>query len=417
MNEDRTKFGDYFKVKHGYAFKSEFFSDSGNYVVVTPGNFFDEGGFKKKGDKEKFYTGPVPDGFVLKRGDLIVAMTEQAEGLLGSSALIPEDNYYLHNQRLGLITDLDENKLDKKFLYYLFNFREVRNQIRATATGAKIRHTAPERILGVRFKYLSIKVQRFIAAILSAYDDLIENNSRRIQILEEMARRIYEEWFVRFRFPRHESVRMIENALGSIPDGWSVKTLDRVATINGLSIRRGKEPGHILYVDIASVSSGKIENVQELSFIEAPGRARRIVRHGDIIWSNVRPNRKSFALITNPPQNMIVSTGFTVISASSVPYSFLYHALTTEDFAGYLTNRAKGAAYPAVGSEDFANAKMIIPSTKLLSMFDEVAEPMQLEKNLLLKKNVILNCTRDLLLPKLISGEIDVSNFPEPLTD
>ena len=156
MNENRAKFSDYFKIKHGYAFKSEFFSDSGNYVVVTPGNFFEEGGFKKKRDKEKFYTGVVPEGFVLKRGDLIVAMTEQAEGLLGSSALIPENNYYLHNQRLGLITELDENKLNKKFLYYLFNFSEVRNQIRATATGAKIRHTAPERILDVRFKYFSL---------------------------------------------------------------------------------------------------------------------------------------------------------------------------------------------------------------------------------------------------------------------
>jgi type I restriction enzyme S subunit len=113
---------------------------------------------------------------------------------------------------------------------------------------------------------------------------------------------------------------------------------------------------------------------------------------------------------------MIVSTGFTVISASSVPYSFLYHALTTEDFTSYLTNRAKGAAYPAVGSEDFANAKIIIPSSELLSTFDEMAEPMQKEKNFLLEKNVVLNRTRDLLLPKLISGEIDVSNFDEPLS-
>jgi type I restriction enzyme S subunit len=304
-----------------------------------------------------------------------------------------------------------------RYLYYLVVSPQFQAEITSRCSGAAQPFLGLDTLRTHQISYHQDKrTQRRIAAILSAYDDLIENNTRRIQILEEMARLIYEEWFVRFCFPGHENVSMVEGELGLIPGGWSVTTLDTVATINSLSVRRGNEPTHILYVDIASVSTGKIDNVQEISFIEAPGRARRIVKHGDIIWSNVRPNRKSFALITNPPQNMIVSTGFTVISASSVPYSFLYHALTTEDFTSYLTNRAKGAAYPAVGSEDFANAKIIIPSSELLSTFDEMAEPMQKEKNFLLEKNVVLNRTRDLLLPKLISGEIDVSNFDEPLS-
>src|SRR5262245_23034011 len=111
-------------------------------------------------------------------------MTEQAEGLLGSSAIVPENNSYLHNQRLGLVIELDEKKLDRIFLYHMFNTSQVRQQIRATATGAKIRHTAPERILKVGFKCPTIKAQRSIASILSAYDKLIENNTRRIAILE-----------------------------------------------------------------------------------------------------------------------------------------------------------------------------------------------------------------------------------------
>jgi type I restriction enzyme S subunit len=82
--------GELFQIKHGYAFKGEYFTGSGDYVLLTPGNFFDEGGFKSKGDKEKFYVGEVPNGYVLKQGDLLIAMTEQAEGLLGSPAIIPE---------------------------------------------------------------------------------------------------------------------------------------------------------------------------------------------------------------------------------------------------------------------------------------------------------------------------------------
>ena len=93
---------DLFKVKHGFAFDGKFFTSEGEYILLTPGNFHDEGGFKLK-DKEKYYVGDIPTDYVLKRGDLLVAMTEQAEGLLGNYAIVPENNKFLHNQRLGLI--------------------------------------------------------------------------------------------------------------------------------------------------------------------------------------------------------------------------------------------------------------------------------------------------------------------------
>ena len=136
------KFGEHFRVKHGYAFQSKNFAESGPYIVLTPGNFFDTGGFKSKGEKEKYYIGDVPPNFILNKGDLLVVMTEQAEGLLGSPAIIPETNKYLHNQRLGLILELRD--IHKKFLYYLFNSKNVRAQIRAMSSGVKVRHTSPE---------------------------------------------------------------------------------------------------------------------------------------------------------------------------------------------------------------------------------------------------------------------------------
>jgi type I restriction enzyme, S subunit len=91
------RLGDCFRIKHGYAFKGEYFSESGTYIVLTPGNFHEEGGFRLRPGKEKYYFSKIPDGYILKEGDLIVAMTEQGEGLLGSSAIIPKDNVYLHN--------------------------------------------------------------------------------------------------------------------------------------------------------------------------------------------------------------------------------------------------------------------------------------------------------------------------------
>ena len=221
------KLGDLLQIKHGFAFLGEHFGSTGTHVVLTPGNFLEEGGFKEKSDKAKWYNGPIPDDYVLNEGDLIVAMTEQAEGLLGSSALIPRSGVYLHNQRLGLVQIRDRKQADQHFIYYLFNSKPVRQQIRGSASGTKIRHTAPSRIADVKVSVPPLPVQRRIAGILSAYDELMENSQRRIRILEAMARALYREWFVHFRFPGHEKLPRVASPLGDIPQGWEVKTARR----------------------------------------------------------------------------------------------------------------------------------------------------------------------------------------------
>ena len=214
------KLGEAFSVKHGFAFKSTYFSNEGSHLVLTPGNFHEEGGFRLRPSKDRAYCGDLPEDYVLKKGDVVVAMTEQGPGLLGSSAIVPEGNRYLHNQRLGLIRGLDESVLNKRFLYHLFNTRGVRGQISGSASGTKVRHTAPERIYRVRVRIPHIECQTRIADILSAYDDLIENNRRRMALLEEAARQFYREWFVRLRFPGHEHSRITSG----VPEGWEKTT-------------------------------------------------------------------------------------------------------------------------------------------------------------------------------------------------
>jgi restriction endonuclease S subunit len=224
--------GDAINIKHGFAFKSQYFSEQGEYVVLTPGNFYEEGGFRLRPGKDRFYAGDIPEEYVLGKGDLIIAMTEQGPGLLGSSALIPQGGRYLHNQRIGLVQNIDDTVLDKKFLYYLFSTRLVRGQISGSATGTKVRHTAPKRICKIKVTIpASVAGQKRIGEVLSAYDDLIENNRRRIHLLEQAARLLYREWFVHFRFPGHEHVTITDG----VPKGWEVKTLGDV-----VEIKRGK---------------------------------------------------------------------------------------------------------------------------------------------------------------------------------
>ena len=227
--------GDTLEVKHGFAFKGQYFTDEGDLIVLTPGNFFESGGFKRKSGTEKYYVGPVPDGYLLQRGDVVVAMTEQAEGLLGSSATIPQDDRYLHNQRIGLLRITDPARLDQRFCYHLMNSPTVRRQIQATATGSKVRHTAPERIRAVRVPLPGVETQRAIAGILDDMDEMVESNRRRTQILEEMAKAIYREWFVHFRFRGADDSSLIESTFGLVPEGWKVRDIGDV-----LELRYGK---------------------------------------------------------------------------------------------------------------------------------------------------------------------------------
>lgn len=245
--------------------------------------------------------------------------------------------------------------------------------------------------------------QNRIADILSAYDDLIENNRRRMALLEEAARQLYREWFVRLRFPGHEHTRITNG----VPEGWETKRLGAIAEVNRESLP-GSFDCEIEYIDISSVTPGSINETTPYDFRDAPSRARRVVQHGDIIWSCVRPNRRSYAVIWQPAPNLIASTGFAVLTPVAVPTAFLLQATTTDAFVGYLENHARGAAYPAVVADDFERTEILIPRSTLVGAFNEIAEPLLSQAHTLRLQNVRLRAARDLLLPRLMSGEIAV---------
>lgn len=159
-------------IKHGYAFEGEFFSSEGDYVLLTPGNFYEKGGYRDRGEKQKYFIGEIPRGYVLNEGDLLVAMTEQAAGLLGSPVIVPESDKFLHNQRLGLITKKSGAAWTNEFFFHVFNLPPVRKAIHASASGVKVRHTSPTKIgqVGVAFP-TSVEEQKRIVATMSSLAD------------------------------------------------------------------------------------------------------------------------------------------------------------------------------------------------------------------------------------------------------
>jgi type I restriction enzyme S subunit len=159
-------------IKHGFTFKSKYFADSGDYVLLTPGNFYESGGYRDRGEKQKFYAGEIPDGFVLTAGDLLVAMTEQAAGLLGSPVLIPDSGTFLHNQRLGLVTKKPGVPWTNEFFFHVFNTQAVRKAIHDSASGVKVRHTSPTKIGEVLVSFpTSLSEQRAIVSKLTHLDE------------------------------------------------------------------------------------------------------------------------------------------------------------------------------------------------------------------------------------------------------
>ena len=116
---------------------------------MTPGHFHEEGGFRDQGDRTKYFTGEIPEDYLLAKDDLVVAMTEQKSGLLGSVAFVPVADLYLHNQRLGLIANLDAKRLSKRFLFNIFNLPHLRVEVAKTSTGSKVKHTSPTKLRAV----------------------------------------------------------------------------------------------------------------------------------------------------------------------------------------------------------------------------------------------------------------------------
>ncbi len=230
-NWKTIKLGDIVSIKHGFAFKGEYFSTKETKnILLTPGNFLIGGGWK---DGKKYYDGPIPDEYVLKAGDLVVTMTDLSkEGdTLGFPALIPDksDKIFLHNQRVGLV-EVNEDEVSKDFIYYLMRTRDYQKSIVNSATGSTVKHTSPTKIGDYEFLLPPLSEQREIAAILGSLDDKIELLRKENNTLESIAQTLFKEWFVDFRFPGATG-KMVDSELGMIPEGWRVGKLGDIGDI------------------------------------------------------------------------------------------------------------------------------------------------------------------------------------------
>ena len=337
------------------------------------------------------------------------------EATLNRYAIVPNGFRGCLGRRLALIRPNPE-AVNTRWLHYYFFGPEWRAVVAAnTLSGATVERIPLSSFPDFPIRLPDLQTQRRIASILSAYDDLIENNTRRIAILEEMARRIYEEWFVRFHFPGHEQVKMVESELGLIPEGWKVVAASDAITINP-KVRVPKE-GLKPFVPMGSLS----ENSMLIAGIEErEGNSGSKFQNGDTLFARITPcleNGKTGFVQFLPSHDAVAfgSTEFIVLRSRALCPEYVYALARSDEFRANAIKSMSGATGRQRVKEACFDAFLLAqPDAETLQRYREIVQPMFAMIRKLAAKNANLRVTRDLLLPKLISGELDVSTLSEP---
>lgn len=303
-----------------------------------------------------------------------------------------------------------ENISDSDFLYYLISSDYVKDIAVKSMTGACGRQRAnTDEIKQIEVGNIDIKIQQKIAKILSNYDDLIENNNKRIKILEEMAQKIYKEWFVDFKYPGHETATFKDTELGRIPSDWEVKTLkDTIDSIKE-TIKPGEHLKNLRYVPIDCIPRKSFFLTTSESYKNAQS-SLILFKKSDILFGNMR---SYFHKVILAPFDGITRTTCFVLRPKVDNYrSWAFLTMFQDSTVAYSSRNSKGATIPYSFWEDgLAEMKVIFPSTKIIKAFNDIINPMleNIQQGYFKQEN--LKQTRDLLLPRLISGEIDVENL------
>jgi len=307
-------------------------------------------------------------------------------------------------QRTYIIT-ADPLTVNIKFIFYQLDLQL--NRLQSISHGTATKYLTIPLLNEIEVNLPSIETQTRIASILSALDDKIELNRQTNATLEAIAQAIFKEWFVDFHFPGATG-EMQDSELGPIPKGWRVGKIGEICEVNKNTISKRDVFEQIEYLEISGVNRGVISKTTIYSYGAEPSRAKRKLSHGDTVLSTVRPNRGAYFLALNPSSTLIASTGFAVFSPITVPSSFLYLFLTASEQLEYYGHVADGGAYPAINSNLIIDIDLVVPSTDVLNDFQSIVESLfeALDNNN--SQSTIIAQTRDVLLPKLMSGEIEV---------
>lgn len=458
------RLSDLISIKHGFAFKGAFFSDAPtDAILVTPGNFAIGGGFKT--DKLKFYNGSISEDYELKPDDLVVTMTDLSKqaDTLGYSALIPNhpSQRYLHNQRIGLV-EIKSHKLDKLYLYFLLRSQEYRHHVVSSATGSTVKHTSPSKIASFEFRLPPLKIQTNLGRALKSLEDKVQINSQINQTLEQMAQAIFKSWFVDFdpvkakiaalkaggnledaqlaaiqvisgkneaqlkQLQKEQPKQYAElcataelfpsamqvSELGEIPEGWEVSSIGDEVEIAGGGTPPTKNPEFWINGTIHWTTPKDLSNSQDKVMISTERKitekglskiSSRLLPIDTVLMSSRAP--VGYLALTKLP--VAINQGYIAMICSERLTSE-YVLQWTNSVMDDIQQRASGTTFAEISKKNFKIIPVIVPSTNLISYYTRITSIYYSTIETNLRNSRDISELRDFLLPRLLSGELEV---------
>jgi len=381
----KVKLADCVNLLAGFAFKSQHFTDKPDDIPLVKGENVSQGcilwEISKRWPAEDW---SQMEKFQLHPGDVVVAMDRPWIPAGLKWAFIRDgDPKALLVQRCARLRS-SNGEINQGFLRFVIGGPGFEDYVRPITTGVNVPHISGQQILDYEFTLPPLPVQQRIADILSAYDQLIENSQRRIQILEAMARAIYREWFIHFRFPGHENHPRVASPLGEIPKGWEVKKLGELVELNyGKALKKeDRRDGEFPVFG----SSGMV-GTHDTSLVKGPGIiVGRKGNVGSVFWCD--------------DDFFVIDTAYFV--TSSLPLRFLFYILPTLNFLN------SDAAVPGLSRNQAYTLEILVPPAALLTKFCELANTFERQAATLQRQIQVLRRTRDMLLPRLLSGQVEL---------
>lgn len=393
--------GKYIDVISGYAFKSKDFTHTGIPVIkiknVTP----PEVTLDDLSYVSEELANSLPK-FQLSYGDVLIALTgshiNQMASVVGRVARVKYSTRLMLNQRVGKIVVTDETACNLDYVYYYLSQEQVKISLASKAGGAANQaNISPSDVKELNIPLPPIEIQRRIADILSAYDDLIENNRKQIKLLEEAAMRLYKEWFVHLRFPGHENTLIVDG----VPEGWERKKLIDISdVIMGQSPKseyyNNKQQGLPFHQGVTNYGYRfVIDEIYSTSYT-------RIAEPGSILFS-VRAPVGRMNLTKN---KIVIGRGLAAINHKKNLQSFLFYMLKDRFYKDNLIGN--GAIYASITKDALYAQEFLVPDDNLSKKFNTIANEIDKRIANADKQIALLQQARDKLLPKLMSGEIEV---------
>lgn len=414
---ERFKLGELIDVTRGASLAGDNYATEGELVRLTLGNFdYQSNGFKQNSSKDNiFYNGDVDSSYILEEGDIITPLTEQAIGLLGSTAKIPESGKYIQSQDVALVKVKSE-KLVHDFAYYLLPTASVKKQLSAGAQQTSIRHTSPDKIKDCTVYIPDPTDQQKIADFLNQIDEKIAINKKENETLEAMAKQLYDYWFVQFDFPdangrpyRTSGGKMVwnETLKREIPEGWEVKALSELSDNEMCSIMPTSEPDRVFkHFSIPAYDAcGFYEEELGKDILSN----KNVVTEHDVLVSKLNPWTSRVVWGIDDPDTICSTEYVSLRPKASDEKAYMFMIAKSSPFMRYCTEASTGTSHSHRRvNPDILRMYKVPYSRNCVKAFCDMTEELfnRITVNKIAEKE--LREQKDFILPLLMTGQVTI---------